>query len=37
MLIAITYEERDLVNLFGADYEGYRGRTGKLFPRIHKR
>lgn len=37
MLIAITYEERDLVSLFGADYEGYRNRTGKLFPRMHKR
>jgi methanethiol S-methyltransferase len=34
MLIAIRYEERDLVGLFGADYEQYRARTGMLAPRI---
>jgi methanethiol S-methyltransferase len=34
VLIAITYEERDLVRLFGVDYESYRLRVGKLIPRI---
>jgi protein-S-isoprenylcysteine O-methyltransferase Ste14 len=34
MLIAIEYEERDLVGLFGAEYEAYRGRVGKLVPRF---
>lgn len=34
MLIAITYEERDLIGLFGAEYETYRGRVGKLVPRF---
>ena len=37
MLIAIRYEERDLVALFGADYEAYRGRAGMLTPRLRKR
>jgi protein-S-isoprenylcysteine O-methyltransferase Ste14 len=34
MLVAIALEERDLVALFGAEYEVYRKRVGKLFPRI---
>ncbi|MDH7637880.1 methanethiol S-methyltransferase [Sphingomonas oryzagri] len=34
MLIAIVYEERDLIALFGAEYEAYRGRVGKLMPRF---
>jgi protein-S-isoprenylcysteine O-methyltransferase Ste14 len=34
MLIAIDYEERDLVRLFGTDYEAYRARVGKLSPRF---
>jgi protein-S-isoprenylcysteine O-methyltransferase Ste14 len=37
MLIAIRYEERDLVALFGADYEDYRNRVGMLTPRLRKR
>lgn len=34
VLIAIRHEERDLVSLFGADYEDYRGRVGMLVPRF---
>lgn len=37
MLIAIGYEERDLVRLFGTDYEDYRSRVGKLTPRMMRR
>ena len=37
MLIAIRYEERDLVGLFGHDYEDYRQRVGMLAPRIRRR
>ncbi len=37
MLIAIRYEERDLVALFGEDYETYRRTTGMLTPRIRRR
>ena len=37
MLIAIRYEERDLVHLFGRDYEDYRGRVGMLTPRLRRR
>ena len=37
MLIAIRYEERDLVHLFGQDYEEYRGRVGMLTPRLRRR
>lgn len=33
ILIAIRYEERDLVALFGASYEDYRRRVGMLVPR----
>ena len=36
MLIAIRYEERDLVRLFGKDYEDYRGRVGMLAPRLRR-
>ena len=37
MLIAISYEERDLVGLFGRDYEEYRGKVGMLTPRLRRR
>jgi len=36
MLIAIELEERDLVGLFGKDYEAYRARVGKLTPRLRR-
>jgi protein-S-isoprenylcysteine O-methyltransferase Ste14 len=36
MLIAIRYEERDLVGLFGKDYEDYRSRVGMLMPRFRR-
>ncbi|HEX6217983.1 MAG TPA: isoprenylcysteine carboxylmethyltransferase family protein [Sphingomicrobium sp.] len=36
MLIAIRYEERDLVALFGKDYEDYQGRVGMLTPRLRQ-
>lgn len=37
MLIAITFEERDLVALFGKDYEDYRANVGKLAPRFGRK
>jgi protein-S-isoprenylcysteine O-methyltransferase Ste14 len=37
MLIAISYEERDLVALFGKDYEDYRASVGKLTPRFRSK
>lgn len=37
ILIALHYEERDLVGLFGADYQDYRGRVGMLLPRFRRR
>jgi protein-S-isoprenylcysteine O-methyltransferase Ste14 len=37
MLIAIEFEERDLVGVFGKDYEEYRARVGKLTPRLRAR
>ncbi len=37
MLIAIRYEERDLVGLFGKDYEDYRESAGMLTPRFRRR
>jgi protein-S-isoprenylcysteine O-methyltransferase Ste14 len=37
MLIAIRYEERDLVGLFGRDYEDYRANVGMLTPRFTRR
>jgi protein-S-isoprenylcysteine O-methyltransferase Ste14 len=37
MLIAIRYEERDLVHLFGEQYVQYRARVGMLIPGIGRR
>jgi len=37
MLIAIGHEERDLVGLFGQDYENYRHDVGMLTPRMRRR
>ena len=37
MLIAIRYEERDLVGHFGKDYEDYRRDVGMLTPRFRRR
>jgi protein-S-isoprenylcysteine O-methyltransferase Ste14 len=37
MLIAIRYEEHDLVGLFGQDYETYREEVGMLTPRFRRR
>jgi protein-S-isoprenylcysteine O-methyltransferase Ste14 len=37
MLIAIRYEEHDLVGLFGRDYELYREKAGMLWPRLRRR
>lgn len=37
MLIAIQLEERDLVGLFGRDYEEYRARVGMLIPGFGRR
>jgi protein-S-isoprenylcysteine O-methyltransferase Ste14 len=37
MLIAIRYEERDLVGLFGEDYEAYRRNVGMLTPKVRRR
>lgn len=37
MLIAIRYEERDLVAFHGRDYADYRGRVGMLLPRLKRR
>ena len=37
VLIAIGYEERDLVALFGRDYTAYRASTGMLVPGVGKR
>ena len=37
MLIAIRYEERDLVGLFGDRYEDYRRDVGMLAPRLRRR
>ena len=37
MLVAIRYEERDLVQLFGEDYETYRKNVGMLTPRMKRR
>lgn len=37
MLIAIRYEERDLVTYYGEDYAAYRKSVGMLFPRIGRR
>jgi protein-S-isoprenylcysteine O-methyltransferase Ste14 len=37
ILVALWFEERDLVGLFGADYENYRSRVGMLIPRFRSR
>jgi protein-S-isoprenylcysteine O-methyltransferase Ste14 len=37
MLIAIRYEEHDLIGLFGKDYENYREQVGMLTPRFRRR
>jgi protein-S-isoprenylcysteine O-methyltransferase Ste14 len=37
MLIAISYEEKDLISYFGREYEEYRGRVGMLLPGIGRR
>jgi protein-S-isoprenylcysteine O-methyltransferase Ste14 len=37
MLVAIRYEERDLISLFGRDYELYRQQVGMLVPRFRRR
>jgi protein-S-isoprenylcysteine O-methyltransferase Ste14 len=37
MLIAIRYEERDLVDYFGKDYEDYQANVGMLTPRFKRR
>ena len=37
ILIAIRYEERDLVRLFGRDYEEYRSRAGMLIPKLGRK
>jgi methanethiol S-methyltransferase len=37
MLIAIRYEERDLIGTFGDDYRNYRDRAGMLTPRFGRR
>jgi protein-S-isoprenylcysteine O-methyltransferase Ste14 len=37
MLIAIRYEERDMIGHFGAQYVEYKGKVGMLVPGIGKR
>jgi protein-S-isoprenylcysteine O-methyltransferase Ste14 len=37
ILIAIRYEERDLVGMFGDEYVAYRDRAGMLTPKLGKR
>jgi len=37
MLIAIQYEERDLIDTFGGDYVAYRQRVGMLTPKFRVR
>jgi len=37
MLIAISYEEKDLIGYFGREYEEYRSRVGMLLPGIGRR
>ena len=36
ILVAIRYEERDLVDLFGEEYEAYRDRAGMLTPKLRR-
>ena len=37
ILIAIRYEERDLVDLYGDAYVAYRGRAGMVTPKLRRR
>lgn len=37
MLLAIRAEEKDLIQVFGSDYERYRERVGMLAPRLVRR
>ena len=37
MLVAIGYEERDMVGHFGDEYENYRQNVGMLAPRLRRR
>ena len=37
MLVAIRFEERDLVGMFGRDYQDYQARVGMLTPRLRRR
>jgi protein-S-isoprenylcysteine O-methyltransferase Ste14 len=37
MLIAIRYEERDLIRYYGEDYTNYRKSVGMIFPRFGRR
>jgi len=37
ILVAIVYEERDLIGLFGPDYEAYRTRAGMLIPKLGRK
>ena len=37
ILVAIRYEERDLVSMLGKDYEDYRAEVGMLTPRFRRR
>ncbi|WP_404480517.1 methanethiol S-methyltransferase [Novosphingobium sp. BL-52-GroH] len=37
MIVAIRFEERDLVGVFGQDYVSYRETTGMLVPRLRRR
>ena len=37
MLVAIRYEEQDLIDRFGEEYRRYRGSVGMLVPRVRRR
>jgi protein-S-isoprenylcysteine O-methyltransferase Ste14 len=37
ILVALWFEERDLVSLFGSEYENYRTRVGMLIPKFRGR
>ena len=37
ILVAITFEERDLGELLGPEYRSYRARTPKFVPRVWER